>query len=151
MLACIYLWIPIIWPIVYYLKHKQDKMAGVLNSNSYFVLATVSYKTNNECFHSCNGKNIFIRWKMEFPFRSWKYSYHCTHKHSLLVYCTSSTYMYSMNGCVVYPLYNTNSCIWLVKWVYACIFTILILFSWSKSHAQQKCKLWNSIIKKTDC
>ena len=25
----------------------------------------VSYKTNNECFHSCNGKNIFIRWKME--------------------------------------------------------------------------------------
>ena len=25
----------------------------------------VSYKTNNECFHSCNGKNIFIRWEME--------------------------------------------------------------------------------------
>ena len=25
----------------------------------------VSNKTNNECFHSCNDKNIFIRWKME--------------------------------------------------------------------------------------
>ena len=22
---------------------------------------SMSYKTNNECFHSCNGKNIFIR------------------------------------------------------------------------------------------
>ena len=25
----------------------------------------VLYKTSNECFYSCNGKNIFTRWKME--------------------------------------------------------------------------------------
>jgi hypothetical protein len=63
--------------------------------------------------YSCNGKNIFMRWKMECSiqlgcrlvewnipsftscrlvewnipsFTSWKYSYHCTHKHSLFVY-----------------------------------------------------------------
>ncbi len=50
--------------------------------------------------HLCNGKNIFILWKMKssiqlglhliewnFPsFNSWKFSYHCTHKHSLFVY-----------------------------------------------------------------
>jgi hypothetical protein len=49
---------------------------------------------------SCNGKNIFIWWKMKCSiplgcrlvewnipsFTSWKYSYHCTHKHSLFVY-----------------------------------------------------------------
>ena len=23
------------------------------------------YYTNNECFYSCNGKNIFMRWRME--------------------------------------------------------------------------------------
>jgi hypothetical protein len=51
-------------------------------------------------YSACNGKNIFIRWKMECSiqrgdsrvewnipsFTEWKYSYHCTNKHSLFVY-----------------------------------------------------------------
>jgi hypothetical protein len=49
--------------------------------------------------YSCNGKNIFMRWKIECSiqrgdsrvewniasFTEWKYSYHCTNKHSLFV------------------------------------------------------------------
>jgi hypothetical protein len=49
--------------------------------------------------YECNGKNIFMRWKMECSiqrgdsrvewnissFTEWKYSYHCTKKHSLFV------------------------------------------------------------------
>jgi hypothetical protein len=33
--------------------------------NKYYINKQVLYKTNNECFYSCNGKNIFIRWKMK--------------------------------------------------------------------------------------
>ena len=50
--------------------------------------------------HSCNRTNIFIRWNMECSiklcsaslngtfssFTLWKYSFHCTHKHSLFLY-----------------------------------------------------------------
>jgi hypothetical protein len=36
-----------------------------LKNSIQFQYILMSYKTNNECFHSCNNKNISIRWKME--------------------------------------------------------------------------------------
>ncbi len=79
---------------VFYLNNLR-----FFKKTSIWFYILVLYKTNNECFHSCNGKNIFIRWKMKFSiplgcrlvewkissFTSWKYFYHCTHKHSLFV------------------------------------------------------------------
>jgi hypothetical protein len=64
------------------------------------------YKKQIMNVYSCNGQNIFIRSKMECSiqlgcrlvewnipsFTSWKYSYHCTHKHSLFVYHYISKY-----------------------------------------------------------
>ena len=41
MLALVYSRIPIIWAMVYYSKHKQDKMVNVLNTKSLFVLGVI--------------------------------------------------------------------------------------------------------------
>ena len=40
-LARVYSQVPIIWAMVYYSKHKQDKMANVLNTKSLFVLGVI--------------------------------------------------------------------------------------------------------------
>jgi hypothetical protein len=92
----------------------------ILNS----VLINCSWKRNISLFwyykkqimnvSSCNGKNIFIRWKMECSiqlgcrlvewnipsFTSWKYSYHYIHKHSLFVYhAMPSKLCYTVSQC----------------------------------------------------
>jgi hypothetical protein len=84
--------------------------------------------------YSCNGKNIFIRWKMECSiqlgcrlvkwnipsfFGSWKYSYHCTNKHW-------SLYLHN-----IVQFYIVKLCEIIVRTIFAGISILLLSKSFS--------------------
>ena len=53
----------------------------------------VLYKTNNECFYSCNSKNMFIRWKIDCSNRAINLS---AHEYILTIALIDIHYLYNI-------------------------------------------------------
>ena len=101
-------WKFIICQIFYHKNNRMSTVTGKKLRNAFYFnvsgwneMCNIIQIMNVYEIDECNGKNIFIRWKMKMfhstqlrfnngtfsSFTEWKYSHHCTNKNKTFIIC----------------------------------------------------------------